>query len=102
MRSFDPKAPEEVIVCSLDFSELLDADETIQSATVSSQLQEGADTAPEAILAASADITASPIIRQKVSGGCHGATYRLVFLATTSAGRTLLGSALLPVLNEGA
>lgn len=99
--TFPAKDPAEVEVYGIDLSLLLGAGETVTACTFSaSRVSGSADPAP-LVLVGAADITYAPTVRQKVSGGTVGNTYRVKATATTSGGRTIVASALLSV-REGA
>lgn len=95
---YSPKDPTEVIIFGMDFAAILDAGETISTAAWSkaTETSVGTETTPLAFSGV-ADITDDPIVRQKVTGGTDGWAYRLICTITTSAGQTIVGSALLPI-----
>ena len=86
---YSPKDPDEVIVLSVDFTSLLEPLETI-STGVWTITREDATEVTTAMLSGSTDITAAPIVRQKVTGGTDKGTYIHRAKITTSAGRTLV------------
>lgn len=96
------KDPDEVLIFGIDLTERLELAETIATCSfeVTSVSGLGTDSTP-ASLSGVADITAAPIVRQKVAGGTAGWTYRLKATATTNQGRTVVASAIIPVV-EGA
>ena len=99
-QQFSAKDPAEVIVYGISFTNLLGVGETISTATFSKAVASGigSDSGAGALtLSGAADISAAPIVKQTVSGGISGLTYRLTATVTTNAGRTLVASALLPV-----
>jgi hypothetical protein len=94
-QTFSPKDPEEVVVLSVDFVNLLDSGEGITTATV--VVEDPAGQPQAAMVSGAADTTAAPVVRQKVQGGTDGTRYLVRFKATTDGGRTLVGSGILPV-----
>lgn len=93
--TFSPKDPEEVVTLVINFANLLEQGETINSAAVTVEDQAGAN--QTAMLVGNADISAAPIVRQQVTGGTNGTTYLVRAKATMSSGRVLVGSGNLPV-----
>lgn len=92
--AFVDKDPDEVLVLTIPFSQDLNG-ETIQSAawTIEKELPSATggtyEDHPE-MLSGAADITSAPLVRQKVTGGIHGATYLHRAKVVTSDGRTLV------------
>lgn len=99
IETFSPKDPEEVVILSVDFVNILVSGETILTAAVTAEDQGGALEA--SMVNGSADITAAPVVRQKIQAGTAGTRYLIRFKITTSTGRTLVGAGYLPV-NRGA
>lgn len=100
-QSYTAKDPAEVEVYGLDLTALLGGGETVIACTFDLSLVGGASDPSPLTKVGAADTTAAPIVRQKVSGGTAGNTYRVKATCTTSAGRTVVASALLSV-REGA
>lgn len=99
--TFPSKDPAEVEIYGIDLGLLLGAGETVTACTfTTSRVTGSADPAPLALVGA-ADLTYAPTVKQKISGGTVGNTYRIKVTATTSGGRTIVASALLSV-REGA
>ena len=91
-RNFSDKDPLEAVVLSVDFSQGLAQGETVQSATWT-VTRENASEDTAAMLDGAVDISASPVVRQKVVGGSDGGTYLHRAKITTSAGRILVHGA---------
>jgi hypothetical protein len=87
---FTDKDPSEVVRLGVDFANLLDTGETINSATVGIRTVAGVSTA--AMLSGAAEIDGS-VVRQLVTGGVAGTHYKLSFIAVTSTGQTLIEGA---------
>lgn len=87
---FSDKDPAEVIVLSVDWSQVLESGETVSSASwlVSNTSNQTEDTA--SMISGSVDISASPIIRQKIAGGTDGNSYLHRCRIVTNTGRTLV------------
>ena len=87
---YSQKDPAEIIILSVDWSGVLGIGETINSATwvVTNTTNPTEDTA--AMVSGSADLSASPIIRQKIQGGTNGSAYLHQCVIVTGAGRTLV------------
>ena len=98
--SYSAKDPDEVEVYGLDMTAILGGD-AITACTFDLELVGGASDPAPLTKVGSADVSAAPIVRQKVSGGTAGNTYRVKATCTTSGGRTIVASALLAV-REGA
>lgn len=88
------KDPSESLVYGFDFTAILGVAEVITGCVVTC-LPTGCT------IVGGADLTLAPVVRQRVSGGVHGAVYQLVATATTNAGNTLVLSGTLRVLNGG-
>lgn len=98
--SFSPKDPEEVIVVSFSFARVLNSGETVESCTFTVRDSHNLDVST-AMVSGLADISAAPIVKQTIQGGSPGVTYLVRAKTVTSAARTLIGSALLPVTVGG-
>lgn len=94
---FSPKDPAEVNVYGFDFSKLLSTSETISTASFSVSLVFGASDPSPLLLVGSTDISSAPVVKQKLQAGTAGNTYRVRATATTSQGRVIVASALVPV-----
>lgn len=91
-RNFSEKDPSEVVVLSVDFSQVLAEGETIQSATWTVTRENGTeDTAT--MLDGGVDITGAPSVRQRITGGTDGGTYLHRARIVTSTGRALVHGA---------
>jgi hypothetical protein len=100
-----PKAPTEVIDVSYGYSRrFIKPGETITAASTTVEVIEGADASPSDILSGSTTITHDPlpIVSQRIIGGVLGVTYLIQILATTSAGRKIMGARTLKIVQGGA
>lgn len=94
------KDPAESLFCGFDYSNALDAGESISSATVAATLLSGTDASPGDILFGVPTI-ASGVVLQPFRGGVSGANYKLKCSATVGpTGRVLVLSAKLRVRTE--
>jgi hypothetical protein len=91
---FTDKDPAETVRLGVDFANLLDTGETITSASVGIRTAAGVSTA--AMLSGTDEIDGS-VVRQLITGGVAGTTYKLSFIAVTSTGQTLIEGAELRV-----
>lgn len=89
------KDPSEVLLIPFRYDNLATG-ETISSATVTATVHSGTDATPSAIISGAVTISGSTVT-QKIIGGVSGVVYKLRCSATTSASRTLIIPALLPV-----
>ena len=89
--NFTDKDPDETIRLGVDFANLLADGETISTATVSIRTAYGVDTGTD-MLSASETIDGS-VIRQLITGGTSGMSYRISFGITTSTGQVLVEGA---------
>lgn len=98
MRTLWPaKDPAEKLVATFDYSEDLDAGETIASATLTCTLLSGTDADPAAMLYGTPTIAGGTVL-QPITGGVDGAAYTLRCQATLDpTGRVLVLAATLPV-----
>lgn len=98
MRTIWPyKDPEEVFVCTFDFSAAIEDPEQISSGEVSCALSSGSDPAPAAVLSGAAVVSGSSVL-QTLQGGVPGASYTLRCVATFGpSGRHLVLAATLPI-----
>jgi len=87
---FTDKDPSEVVRLGVDFSNLLDTAETISTTAVS--IRTTAGVAQAAMLSGSPTSSAG-IVRQLITGGVAGTSYKLSFTITTSTGQTLIEGA---------
>ena len=93
---FSVKDPDEVLVLSFDFANLLDQGETITAAVFdATDLTDGSD-ATATLIDGAAEISGS-IVEQLVHAGDVGHSYLIRSQVTTSEDRVLVGSATLPV-----
>ena len=91
------KDPAEVLVAAFDYSDDLDAGETIASALLSASVQLGLDADPAALLSGLPTISAG-VVLQPFHGGVDGVIYTLRCVATLDpSGRVLALAANLPV-----
>ena len=94
---FADKDPDEEIVLSMDFSALMGNGESVVGAETSITKSDNAMDVSVQMVSGAADITAAPIVRQKVKGGAAGTDYLMRVKVTTSGERVLVGGAKLPV-----
>lgn len=87
---FTDKDPSEIVRLGIDFANLLDTGETISTATVTVRTAQGVDAA--AMKSGAADISGT-VVRQLITGGTAGMSYKVGFTITTSAGQTLIEGA---------
>lgn len=99
--SYSAKDPDEVEIYGLDVAALLSVGEVVSTCLFDLELVRGPADPTPLVKVGGSDITAAPVVRQKVSGGTAGNTYRVKATCTTSGGRTIVASALLAV-REGA
>ena len=92
-----PKYVGETDSVSFDFTDSLDTGETLAFSSVAATVWDGTDSSPSAIISGSSVISTVYVI-QKVTAGTANVWYLLLCTATTSLGRTLQSSALLPVV----
>ena len=102
MKSFSPKAPGDSRIFSMDFTKRLGSGETITGVTWASQVQNGSDPSPSAMISGSPDLTGAPLVKQRLIGGVAGTIYIITATVTTNLGNTLVGGVLLAVQNGGA
>ncbi len=88
--NFTDKDPGETVRLGIDFADLLATGETISTATAAIRTAAGVTVA--AMLSGSASIDGSRV-RQLVTGGTTGMSYKLSFTVTTSTGQTLIEGA---------
>lgn len=94
--TFPKKDPGEKFWISFDYTNELDAGETIISTVISNETIGGVDASPAGMLSGSATIQPGAVL-QIIMDGKAGCTYAPKCLATTSAGRILARAAELPV-----
>ena len=85
--SFTYKITNESELFSFDFSQVLQTNENIISATCVVILMNGIDPTPQAILSGSTVIS-TPKVSQRVIAGLNEVTYRLEMTAVTNQGNT--------------
>lgn len=86
---FDPKAPQEEVIYSFDFSPLLASGEVISSAVITCRIYSGYDPNPEDLISGTL-VNNSPIITQEIKGGILNNVYLLKCLATIDNGEKRL------------
>lgn len=97
---FSNKDPRGILPLGIDYADLLDEGETIVSASAEIALLSGTDADPAAMLLGSAVVDGS-VVGQWVQGGVAGCTYRLTFIADTSATKRLVEAGDLLVVAAG-
>ena len=93
---FSAKDPDEIIVLTMDFTNVVGA-ATIVSAVWLCEQQDGTAVTPASVLSGAVDIATQPLVKQKVIGGTAGITYLHRAEATLSDGRCQVIGAYLPV-----
>ena len=88
--NFTDKDPQETVRLGVDFANLLATGETISTAAVS--IRTAAGVAVSAMLSGS-PVSEGAIVRQLITGGTAGQSYKLSFTVTTSTGQTLVEGA---------
>ena len=100
-KSFSPPAlPGDTCAYSIDIAAQLDAGDSLSGASVTLLVRQGSDSTPSARLVGSATVSGT-VVTQVIGGtppnGLQGGTiYRVVYTATTAAGRTLVNAVELP------
>ena len=89
------KDPVETVSCTMDFSPILNAGETISSHSCAVTAYVGASST-SGMFVGGTSLNGSTVA-QTVSGGAQGAVYRLRYTITTNQSRTLTASSFLPV-----
>lgn len=97
---FAAKDPEEIVTLTFDFSLDLNLSETIASPVTTVELVRGVDPAFAAVQNGAGQVSGSSIL-QSVKAGIAGCEYRVKVKVTTSAGRVLVLSRVLPVRDIG-
>lgn len=97
-----PKDASEEIIVSMGFAARLKVGETITAAATTVEVIEGTDATPSAILSGTADLSSAPVVAQKIIGGVLGVEYLIKILATTSAGRKIMGARSIAIVKGGA
>jgi len=88
--SFSYKLTPESQLFSFDFSQVVQASETILAATCTAIVKDGTDPDPTAILVGSPSISGSKA-SQRIAGGISEVTYRIEMTITTSQGNIYVG-----------
>jgi hypothetical protein len=96
---YSPKDPTATPVVSMNFISEIGA-ETIITCVVDITRADGAAADTTSMVIGSADLSDSPIMKQKIGGGVHGTDYLVRFKATTAT-RIIVLSATMLVKNGG-
>lgn len=88
---YSPKDPNEVLILSMNFVDLVNG-ETITACVVDVFRSDGSTEDTSGMVVGNADISAAPVIKQKIQAGVHGHEYVVRFKATTAT-RTIVASA---------
>ncbi|MFA5170437.1 MAG: hypothetical protein WC426_02645 [Sulfuriferula sp.] len=88
MKYFSPKAPEETVTLTFDFTAALDAGETINTPVSTVSIISGTDNNLNAILSGTPQLVGTTVT-QKVHAGVISTQYSVQVCITTSAGRVL-------------
>lgn len=91
-----PKDPIEVLELTMDFTQWLQAGETIATCPWICTVSNGTDPSPSSLLSGSPTIAAG-LVKQLVHGGLDGVTYLFEATATTNLGHVYVGRATLAV-----
>lgn len=98
MITWPAKDPAEILVATFDFSEDFAVGETIAAATVTCTVLSGVDEAPVAVVDSALPAIDGGSVRQRLTGGVAGVSYRLrCTVELTPSGRVLVLAATLPV-----
>lgn len=97
--AFSYKLTTENELFSFDFSQVLAASETINTASCTVIVKDGTDPSPSSILVGSAAIIGAKAT-QRISGGISEVTYRLIMTITTSLSNTYTAVGDLPVYSS--
>lgn len=100
INQYDPKDPNEVIVVSMDFTNLIGAD-TVATCSVDIFRVDGSAEVTTGMVVGVCDLSSKPIIKQKIMAGNPGVNYAIRFTAGTVSGQTLVGSSTMLVKNGG-
>ena len=95
---YDAKDVLETVVCSMDFTPAL-AGATITACVVDVIREDGKLEDTTAMVVGGVDLSAAPIMKQKIAGGNHGVNYIVRFKASLSDTRVITGSAVMLVRN---
>lgn len=102
MDSFTNKSPAETVMVSVDFSAWLGSNDTIRTdgasaPVVTATVYKNADASPGNIISGPARVSGN-LVYQLITAGVLGVTYRLDFKIVTTAGETLIYSALITIV----
>lgn len=97
MKVFDTKDPSEIVTVTFDFTSELGSETISGSPTVTNEVAGGTDAAFASMLNGAPSASGGNKVLQSVKLGVHGVNYKLKALVNTSASRTLVLSAILPV-----
>ena len=95
-RIYSEKDPTETITYAVDFSALVASGDSLSTATVAVSVDVGTDASSASLLFGTSTITGA-LVKQLITGGVDGVTYRLNFRATTTASCVYAGVVYLPV-----
>lgn len=96
MNRFDAKDPTEVLVLEFDFAAELDAEAITGVTSVAASVLSGTDPSPSGLLYGAPAISGQSVT-QVVQAGVATVDYKLKTTITTSGGRVLVLSGVLPV-----
>jgi hypothetical protein len=82
---WSPKEADEILTLGVALDDLLVGDEALDTAQCSITVLSGSDASPGAVLLGAA-VVEDNTVSQMVQAGAAGASYRLTFLVTTTAG----------------
>lgn len=94
-----PKLSGDIANVTFDFTSRLGASETISTQSVAASVYSGTDATPSGLISGAATASGA-VVTQKLTGGVVGVIYELLCTITTSAGQTLVMSALLAVVPD--
>ena len=98
---FSSKDPEEIIELGFEFAAIIEAAETITSASFDVSVLSGSDATPTAMLYGS-PIIAGTVVSHKISGGVDGCTYRIECTANTSANNKYIETGSIKITEKNA
>lgn len=87
-KDFSPKAPDEQIYVTFDFTSSLEAGETVSTAAVTSTVAKGFDPSASSVVSGIPTVS-SPLVQVLLVGGVLNNVYNIKCSATTNLGQKL-------------